>query len=195
MSSSSDLGLASARARQPRPGALARGLRVRGLRARYGQAEVLHGADLEVVPGSITVVLGARGAGKTTLLRSICGTIAREGAVALGDVRLDRMHAEAIARSGVVVASEARGAVPNLLSVAQALTASPRILLMDEPSSGLAPGTAMELCAALRAIARIEKLGILLVEQDGRFARQVADKLYLLEEGRTVPSIGHIPGR
>jgi branched-chain amino acid transport system ATP-binding protein len=196
MSSSSDLGLASAPARHLRPRALARGLHVWGLRARYGHAEVLHGVDLEVRPGSITVVVGASGAGKTSLLRSICGTIAREGAVALGDVRLDRMHAEAIARCGVVLASEARGTAANLLSIAHALAASPRILLMDEPSSGLAPGTAMELCAALRAIVGIERVGMLLVERDALFAREAADRLYFLEEGRAVPAdIENPPGR
>jgi branched-chain amino acid transport system ATP-binding protein len=196
MSSSSDLGLAPVLERDSRSGGSVHRLHVRGLRARYGHAEVLHGVDIDVVPGGITVVQGASGAGKTTLLRSICGTVARDGVVALGDVRLDRMHAEAIARHGVVQAPEARGTVPNRLAIAHALTSSPRILLMDEPSSGLAPRMAAELCAALRAIVRIERIGMLLVEQDALLSREVADRVYVLEEGRTtLADIGYEPRR
>jgi branched-chain amino acid transport system ATP-binding protein len=192
MSWSSDPGFALAPAREPRRSASAHCLRVRGLRARYGHIEVLGGVDIEVMPGTITVVLGASGAGKTTLLRSVCGTIAREGVVALGDVRLDRMHAEAIARHGVVRTSDAGATAPDLLAIARALASSPRFVLMDEPSSGLAPARAVELCATLRAIVRIERLGLLLVEQNDVFAREVADRLYVLEAGRTVPAeTGH----
>ncbi|MEU6797145.1 ATP-binding cassette domain-containing protein, partial [Nonomuraea wenchangensis] len=47
------------------------GLEVRGLRAEYGAARVLHGVDLTVPEGEIAVLLGPNGAGRTTLLRAL----------------------------------------------------------------------------------------------------------------------------
>src|SRR5690606_25803283 len=54
-----------------------RGLTIRGLRAGYGKAMVLHGLDLDVAPGEVVGVAGPNGAGKTTLLRSISGALQR----------------------------------------------------------------------------------------------------------------------
>jgi branched-chain amino acid transport system ATP-binding protein len=210
-------------------------LYVRGLRARYGHVEALHGVDLELVPGGATVVLGANGAGKTTLLRSICGTVARDGVVALGDVRLDRLHTDEIARRGVAHVPEGRGTFADLtteenlevgtlasrdrgaaaaaiakaygwfprlalrrqeragnlsggeqqmLAIGRALVSSPRVLLMDEPSFGLAPQVVTELYATLGTILRRERIAMLLVEQNASVALAVADRVYVLETGR-----------
>ena len=46
-------------------------LELRGMKAFYGQAEVLHGVDIVITDGGMTVLLGANGAGKTTTLRAI----------------------------------------------------------------------------------------------------------------------------
>jgi len=50
-------------------------LELRAVKAFYGQSEVLHGIDLAVEEGGMTVLLGANGAGKTTTLRAICGMV------------------------------------------------------------------------------------------------------------------------
>ena len=56
-------------------------LKATGLRASYGQVDVLLGIDIEVNEGEMVVVLGANGAGKTTTMRAISGTIPRSGSV------------------------------------------------------------------------------------------------------------------
>jgi ABC-type branched-subunit amino acid transport system ATPase component len=55
---------------------------------------------------------------------------------------------------------------------------------------------ASELCATLRAIVRIERIGILLVEEDALLSREVADRVYVLDDGRTtLVDIGYEPWR
>ncbi len=79
------------------------------------------------------------------------------------------------------------GGEQQMLAVGRALMARPRILLMDEPSMGLAPLVIREI---FRTIARLkaEGLTILLVEQNARAALQVADRGYVIETGRIVLS-------
>ena len=60
-------------------------LDVQGLRAGYGQSEVLHGIDFTVAPGEIVVFVGRNGMGKTTLMKSLIGLVpATAGRIALG---------------------------------------------------------------------------------------------------------------
>ncbi|MDB5874038.1 MAG: amino acid/amide transporter ATP-binding protein 2, family, partial [Ramlibacter sp.] len=54
-------------------------LRIEGLRAGYGRAEVLHGITLEAAPGSVITVIGPNGAGKSTLLNALMGVIPARG--------------------------------------------------------------------------------------------------------------------
>ena len=89
-------------------------LDVRGLRAGYGQVNVLHGIDLTVEPGEIVVMLGANGAGKTTTIRSISGTIARHGAVVFDGEDITKMPTEQIVRLGVAQVPQGRGTFPEL---------------------------------------------------------------------------------
>ena len=56
-------------------------LQTTGLRASYGQVDVLLGIDIEVNEGEMVVILGANGAGKTTTMRAISGTVARSGSI------------------------------------------------------------------------------------------------------------------
>ena len=74
-----------------------------------------------------------------------------------------------------------------MLSIGRALMAKPRLLLMDEPSLGLAPVLVDRIFAV---IAQLKSAGttILLVEQNARKALQVADRAYVLETGRIVLS-------
>ena len=65
-------------------------LQLRALKAFYGQSEIVHGIDLAVEEGGMTVLLGANGAGKTTTLRAICGMVRSEGDIEFAGKRLDR---------------------------------------------------------------------------------------------------------
>ncbi|WP_433219069.1 ABC transporter ATP-binding protein [Dactylosporangium sp. CS-047395] len=78
-------------------------LRVEGLVAGYGQAQVLHGVDLTVGPGEVVVVLGANGAGKTTLMRAIAGLLPSRGTIAFDG------HPIARRRTGMSLVPQGRG--------------------------------------------------------------------------------------
>jgi branched-chain amino acid transport system ATP-binding protein len=214
-------------------------LEVKGLRARYGSTQVLHGIDFAVAAGGITTVLGANGAGKTTLLRAVCNMVRTEGEIVLGGARIDGRPTESIVRMGVAHVPDGRGTFMQLsveenlrlgahtrrdraeisadcermfvhfprlkerrrqqagtlsggeqqmLAVSRALMLRPRLLLLDEPSFGLAPQIVQHLFEILRAIQQSERIGMLLVEQNASLALQLADHAYLLETGRVVMS-------
>lgn len=60
-------------------------LSLQGLRAGYGAREILHGIDLEVADGSVSLLLGSNGAGKSTTLGAIVGRVARTGGTVIFD--------------------------------------------------------------------------------------------------------------
>ena len=80
------------------------------------------------------------------------------------------------------------GGEQQMLAVSRALMLRPRLLLLDEPSFGLAPLIVRELFEILRAINQREKVSILLVEQNAAMALDLADRAYLIETGRVVLS-------
>jgi branched-chain amino acid transport system ATP-binding protein len=84
-------------------------------------------------------------------------------------------------------ASLLSGGEQQLLAIARALLSKPRLLLLDEPSLGLAP-QATDYVFGVIAEARAEGLSVLLVEQKARQTLKVADRAYLLETGRVVAS-------
>ena len=79
------------------------------------------------------------------------------------------------------------GGQQQMLAIAQALMSGPRVLLLDEPSAGLAPGVAREVFAMVRSL-REEGLAILLVEQVVEQALAVADRVVVMEGGRVAAS-------
>jgi branched-chain amino acid transport system ATP-binding protein len=78
------------------------------------------------------------------------------------------------------------GGEQQMLAVSRALMLRPRLLLLDEPSFGLAPRIVQELFEILQAINRRDQVSMLLVEQNAALALQVADQAYVLETGRVV---------
>lgn len=80
------------------------------------------------------------------------------------------------------------GGEQQMLAVSRALMMRPRLLLLDEPSFGLAPLVVEDIFSILRTINREDKVSMLLVEQNASQALAVADHAYLLETGRVVLS-------
>ncbi|MGE5586722.1 MAG: ABC transporter ATP-binding protein [Clostridia bacterium] len=77
------------------------------------------------------------------------------------------------------------GGEQQMLAIARGLMADPRVLLLDEPSLGLAPKLVQEIFRTIREINR-QGVTILLVEQNARIALRVAHRAYVLETGRIV---------
>ncbi len=75
------------------------------------------------------------------------------------------------------------GGEQQMLAIARALMLRPRLLLLDEPSFGLAPMVVQDIFRILRTINRQEQVSILLVEQNARMALSLADRAYMLETG------------
>ena len=80
------------------------------------------------------------------------------------------------------------GGQQQMLAVSRALMLRPRLLLLDEPSFGLAPLIVKEIFAVMREINQDQKVTILLVEQNAAMALNLADHAHLLETGRIVLS-------
>ena len=70
-----------------------------------------------------------------------------------------------------------------MVAIGRALMGEPRVLLLDEPSGGLAPSFVQEIGAILRRL-KSDAVSMILVEQNIRFALGVADRLLILRDGR-----------
>ena len=213
-------------------------LEVAGLKAAYGDIQVLHGIDFSVDEGQIAVILGANGAGKTTTLRALCAMVSTEGSVRLAGEELSGRRTADIVRRGVAHVPQGRGTFPDLsveenlmagayvrsdadvradmeqwfetfpvlgerrgqaagslsggeqqmLAIARALMLRPSLLLLDEPSLGLAPMITRSLFEQLTAINGASGTTMLVVEQNASLALGVADVAYVLEAGEVALS-------
>ncbi|MDR2156014.1 MAG: ABC transporter ATP-binding protein [Burkholderiaceae bacterium] len=214
-------------------------LQIHQLRSGYGRAEVLHGIDLHVAPGSIATVIGPNGAGKSTLLNTLMGVLPGRGQIQYAGQDIAHLPLEDRVMLGIALVPERRelfgsmtvednlvlgafcqvrkgnrawrsqieqvfalfprlkerraqlastlsGGERQMLAVGRALMSRPNLLMLDEPSLGLAPLVVKEI---LRTIERLSKDGvtILLVEQNARAALEVADYGYVLEMGEIGP--------
>ena len=81
--------------------------------------------------------------------------------------------------------SQLSGGEQQMLAIARALVCNPKVMLLDEPSQGLAPLVVRELARIIRLL-RDEGVTILLVEQNMKLAEAVADELHIMVKGRMV---------
>ena len=218
-------------------------LTVTGVHTHIGPYHILHGVDLEVPLGQVTMLLGRNGAGKTTALRTIMGlwpasrgeivfdgqliggAQAARGATAaiaqlgvayvpenmgiFGDLtvrenlllaaraapRFDRIDTQrldwlfglfpALRRFWLHPAGKLSGGQKQMLAIARAMIEPRRLLLIDEPSKGLAPAIVANLVAALREL-KSTQTSVLLVEQNFAVARALGDRVAVMDDGRIV---------
>jgi branched-chain amino acid transport system ATP-binding protein len=100
---------------------------------------------------------------------------------------LERVNAlfPRLAERATQLAGTLSGGEQQMLAIGRALMARPRLLMLDEPSMGLAPLVVKDIFGIVRRI-RDEGMTVLLVEQNARSALQIADRGYVLETGRIV---------
>lgn len=75
-----------------------------------------------------------------------------------------------------------------MLAIARALMLRPKLLLLDEPSFGLAPLVVQDIFKILKTINQHEGVGVLLIEQNAKLALDLADHAFVLENGKVVVS-------
>ncbi|MEM2204544.1 MAG: ABC transporter ATP-binding protein [Sulfolobales archaeon] len=78
------------------------------------------------------------------------------------------------------------GGEQQMLAIARVLMTRPRLILMDEPSQGLAPKVALEVLKAIVKLREIEKISLLLVEQSVKMAIDISEYIYLIDHGRII---------
>jgi len=117
------------------------------------------------------------------------GAITRPGKAAIAS-DVERMYAlfPVLKERRLQQAGLLSGGEQQMLAVARALMLRPRLLLLDEPSFGLAPLVVRELFKTLTKINRDEKTTILVVEQNAQLALELANTAYVIETGQIVKS-------
>jgi branched-chain amino acid transport system ATP-binding protein len=213
-------------------------LSMRGVHTHIGAYHILHGVDLEVPAGQVTVLLGRNGAGKTTTLRTLMGLWpASRGEIVFDGQALHALPTPEIARLGIAYVPETMGIFTDLtvqenmvlaaraarhagqidaarlewifglfpalrkfwlypagklsggqkqmLAIGRAIVEPRRLILVDEPSKGLAPSIVQNLVRALREL-KAQRTTVLLVEQNFAMARALGDTVAVMDDGRVV---------
>jgi branched-chain amino acid transport system ATP-binding protein len=217
-------------------------LKLDGVHTHIGAYHILHGVDLHVPSGELTMLLGRNGAGKTTTLRTIMGLWkASQGRVEFDgqtigskDAKLTTpeiaqrgiayvpenmgIFADLTVRENLLLAARNAGTVEQIdakrlewlfglfpamkkfwlypagklsggqkqmLAIARAMVEPRRLLLIDEPSKGLAPAIVQNLISALREL-KSTQTTVLLVEQNFAVAKALGDHVAVMDDGRIV---------
>jgi branched-chain amino acid transport system ATP-binding protein len=215
-------------------------LTLSGVHTHIGAYHILHGVDLVVPRGQLTMLLGRNGAGKTTTLRTIMGLWhASQGKVVFDGVDITAEETPAIASRNIAYVPESMGIFSDLtvkenmllaarkaqraqqmdearlqwifslfpavekfwnhpagklsggqkqmLAVARAIVEPRQLLIVDEPSKGLAPAIINNM---IDAFAQLKATGttILLVEQNISFAKRLGDSVAVMDDGKVVHS-------
>jgi branched-chain amino acid transport system ATP-binding protein len=167
---------------------------ISGLRPLTGGRITFDGQDITRMPGHLRVVAGigqapeGRGIfpGMTVQENLLMGAYARKGRV---DAELAEVYElfPRLAERKTQFGGTMSGGEQQMLAIGRALMAKPKLLLLDEPSMGLAP---LLVAQIFEIIAEINRRGttVLLVEQNAAQALQLADRAYVLETGRVVKS-------
>lgn len=163
------------------------------IRPRSGQL-LFDGIDLTTVPAHSVVTLGVvqvpegrRVFARLTIeenLRMGAYSVADKAVVEAGIERAYGMFPRLKERSGQI-AGTLSGGEQQMLAMGRALMATPRILLLDEPSMGLAPNLVELIFETIQRIHR-DGTAILLVEQNASQALSIADRGYVLQTGRII---------
>ena len=164
-------------------------LDVRNLEVHYGGIKAVKGISFAVEEGEMVCLIGANGAGKTTTLKAIARMLPSRGELRLRDERLDRLPPHALIGRGLALVPEGRGVFARLsggeqqmLAIGRALMGRPKLLLLDEPSMGLAPLMVQKVFEVIRAVAA-QGVTILLVEQNAKLALETCGRGYVMESG------------
>lgn len=209
-------------------------LRLEGVHTHIGQYHILHGVDLVVPRGQLTMLLGRNGAGKTTTLRTIMGLWqASKGHVHFDGRDITKLPTPEIAQAGIAYVPENMGIFADLtvrenmilaarngeidpkrlqwifglfpalekfwslaagtlsggqkqmLAIARAIVEPRELLLIDEPTKGLAPAIIMNMIQAFREL-KSTGATILLVEQNFMAAKMLGDAVAVMDDGRIV---------
>ena len=176
-------------------------LEVKDLVVHYGKALALDGASLTVASGELVAVLGPNGAGKTTLLKAVSRAVPSRGEIVFDGQSLAGIPAHAVVGRGICHCPEGRRLFPvlrerrrqqastlsggeqQMVAIGRALMGRPKLLLLDEPSVGIAHRLKLQIFQSIRQIQQ-SGTAVLLVEQDALSALDIATRIYLLEHGR-----------
>jgi branched-chain amino acid transport system ATP-binding protein len=120
---------------------------------------------------------------RENLLAGAYGRLGRERAAVTAELEAMFSRFPILSQRKSQAAGTLSGGEQQMLAVARALMAKPRLLMMDEPSLGLAPMIVEQIFEIVATLNR-EGITVLLVEQNARLALAVAHRAYLLEQGR-----------